>query len=231
MAPDPTSSERMLLEAVFRERRRRVLRAEGWVVAAALIGLAAVAVAKQTAPAFFEVATAVFVLSVLASLLWVWRTANRYWRCPECDVRWETSETLASFNWNHCPSCGTPLLAHPKQRDQERAAFTEFALAALSHEELVERFERRRRRSMIVAGVGVLLGVALLVWVESLELGEFAGQGVAAFFSAVALGTVIWGARCPRCRTGIVGRGRHCQRCGLSLDDGLRDPLDSRPQA
>lgn len=231
MESELTTSERMLLEAEFRERRRRVLRAEAGVVAAAVLGILGVVVAKQTAPAAFEAATAVFVLSVLGSLLWVWRTANRYWHCPGCEVRWETRDTLASFQWNHCTHCGTPLRTYPSQREQERAAFTEFALEALPHEEWVARFERRRRRSLIAAGAAAVLGIGLLVFVGSLELGEFAGQGVAAFFTAVVVGTTLWGSRCPRCRTGIISRESHCQRCGLSLGEEISEPSGPRTEA
>ena len=196
-----------------------------------LLGLLAIVVAKETDPAAIEGATAGFVLAIFASLLFVWRTANRHWRCPSCDVRWETSDTLASFHWNHCTSCGAPLRAYPQQRERERAALTDFALAARSREELRADFERRRRRSLIAAGVATVAGLAALLAIEQTDVPEWVGQGTVALFTAIVAATVVHGARCPRCRTGIVTRGHHCQRCGLQLGDPLSDAADPRTGA
>jgi predicted RNA-binding Zn-ribbon protein involved in translation (DUF1610 family) len=222
-----SAAERMLLEAEFRARRGRVLRAEGHVVLAAAIGLGAVVVARQAAPAAFEPATAFFVLATLGSLLRVWWVANRHWRCPACEVRWETKETLASFAWNHCPSCGAPLRAYPVQREQERAALAEFALDPRSPGELLDLFERRRRRGLWAAAVAMAAAAVALVWMAGHDLGDTIVQSVMAGFGALVAGAMLWAARCPRCRSGIIGQGRHCQRCGLRLAE-IGDPADPR---
>lgn len=212
------TSERRLREAEFRERRRQLLRSQGTVLVAFALGLGLAIGAKEMAPAAFDAAVAVFVLGGVVSLLAAWRTARRAWRCPACDVRWESSDSLASFHWNHCASCGAALQAIPEQRERERLALAEFALEGLPHDELVARFTRRRRLGLLAAGAVALAGLAALVWVHAQGFGEPVTQGVAALFVAVAAAAAVLGSRCPRCRGGVVaGKGGHCQRCGLSL--------------
>lgn len=228
MELEGATSERMLLEAELRVRRRRVLRAEAAVAGVFALGLGAVFAAKETAPGAFEAAVAFFAVATFGSLLAVWRTARRHWRCPACDVRWDTRDTLASFHWNHCPSCGAGLCAYPVQRDRERAAHIAFALADLPHDELVARFERRRRRGLWLAGAAALVGLAVLACIQGLELGEMAEQGVVAAFAAAVAGSLVWAMRCPRCQTGVIAAGRHCQRCGLHLGDGAGGETGNR---
>lgn len=208
----------MLVEASFRERRRTVLRAEGLVLACAVLGLGLVALVKGSGEAAVETAIACFVISVAGAMLNVWQVANRHWRCPACDVRWETRDTLASFQWNHCPSCGEALRAFPRPRDHERAARIAFEAGAPSHDQLVRDFERRNRRGAWLAGLAAAAGLVAMLWVSTSGLGETVEHAVVAGFGAAVAGSLVWGARCPRCRTGVIARGRHCQRCGLSLD-------------
>jgi hypothetical protein len=230
MQTGPSDAERMQLEAGFRARRRRVLRAQAGVAVCALLGLGLVIVAKQAAPGAFEGAVACFAIATFASLGVAWQTARRHWRCPACEERWASQDVLASFAWNHCARCGAPLLAHPVQRERERLASLQFAMQAPSHEELLSRFERRRRSALIAAGLVVLAGLAALVQVQARAPAEWVENAVVAGFGGVVAGILVWGGRCPRCRSGIVGRGRSCQRCGLRLDPdgGSGDGLDSR---
>jgi hypothetical protein len=60
--------------------------------------------------------------------------------------------------------------------------------------------------------------VATFVWVQDQGWSEAAEQAVVALFAGIVAAVVLTGARCPRCRIGIVaGKARHCQRCGLLL--------------
>jgi hypothetical protein len=213
------TSEGTPLEAEFRERRRRVLRAQGAVLVCAVLGLAAVYAARQAAPDAFEAAVAGFVLATFGSILRVWWTARRHWRCPACDVRWQAQDAWASFSWNHCTTCGAPLLAAPVEREREREAARRFEMEAAvrTGDSWRARFEGRRRRSRWAAGLAALAGVGALAWVQARGAGEMLEQSVAAGLVAIVTGTLIWGARCPRCESGTIGEGRHCQRCGLKL--------------
>jgi hypothetical protein len=211
-------------EAQLGERRRRVLRAEALVAASFGLGLAGVAAAKELAPGAFEEATAGFVLALAGSLLLVARTARRHWRCPACDVRWETSDTLASFHWHHCPACGVALTQARLPRPRERAASLDFELSRAAGADLRSTVERRRRRSRWVAGGCLALGLASLVWLDSVGAPEWIHRAAIAAAGGTSLALLVHGARCPRCGTGALVRGVYCSRCGLSLDADLGAP-------
>jgi hypothetical protein len=221
----------MRLEAGFRDRRRRVLRAEAAVAVCAVLGLGGVAAARQLAPALFEAATALFVLSTFGALGFVWWTARRHWRCPACDARWRTQESLASFAWNHCAACGTPLLAHPAQQEPERRAALEFELAGSMGGSWRARFEARRRRARWASAAALAVGGVGLVCIQPYGLGEDVLRALGAGLGAIVVGTHLWGSRCPRCTRGAIGEGHHCQRCGLALEpeDEREEPGLARP--
>jgi hypothetical protein len=220
--------ELRLRESEFAERRGRVLRSQAAVGAVFVAGLALVAAARAAAPGAFEPATAFLSLGTLGALLVASRTARRHWRCPVCHVRWEAGHAWASAAWNHCPACGAALRAHPRQRDAERLAATRFAQEDVPHDRLVARFERRRRRALRGAGAVAAAGIAALVWVQGRGWGERVEQLVVAAVAGLVTALAVLGARCPRCRSGaVLGRQRHCQRCGLSLAREIRGPADS----
>jgi protein-S-isoprenylcysteine O-methyltransferase Ste14 len=230
MQAGASTADGMLREAEFLQRRRRVLRAEALVALAFVLGLGLVAAAKLTSPDHLEVATAFFVVSLFGSMLRVWRIANRHWRCPACDVRWGTRETLASLHWNHCPSCGEALRVHPRQRERERIAQAAFELEALPIEILRERFAQRRRRALVWVGLVIAAGVCLLVWVQGRfpAARDWLENLVVAGFGGVVVGLLVWGMRCPRCQTGVLVRGRYCMRCGLRLEPHPTGPSQDR---
>jgi rubredoxin len=158
----------------------------------------------------------------------LWRTARRDWRCPACDVRWESQDALAAGRWNHCAACGVELRANPHQAEKERLATTEFEFEDLPHPELVARFRRRRRLGLIGLGASALLLVAALAVAHAQGWGKLAQQGIAASFTGVAVAVVATTARCPRCRVGILAsEARHLQRCGFVLVPGTTRRLVS----
>jgi hypothetical protein len=213
-----TDAEVFLREAQFLERRRRVLRAFGLLGVVATGGIALCLVAKAWAQEAFEAAVIVFVVGTAAAGLAYLRTLRRDWRCPACDVRWESNDVLAGSNWNHCAACGAALRAAPQQRERERLAVTEFALQHLSHEELEARFLRRRRLGLLAFGGVALLGVVAFALVRAQGWGEWAQNGVVALCAGLGVAAVALAARCPRCGVGLLAKGRHCQRCGFALE-------------
>jgi hypothetical protein len=223
--------ESLLREAAFQERRRSVLRSMTALALATLAGIGLMLVARAYAPRAFDASVAVFLAAFAASGLAFWYRLRRHWRCPGCNVRWESGDALASAHWTHCPSCGESLRATPEQAAHERIASTHFALGDRSHEELVGSFLRRRRLGRIVAAVAVVCGAAVLVWGQQRGWSELAEQVVVALVAGLVAAVVVTSARCPRCRLGIVaGRGRHCQRCGLLLGRDLSAGADHRTE-
>ena len=218
MHTGPVTAELMQVEALFQERRRRVLRAEALVAAALALGLLVVLAAKGSAPQHVTAAIAVLVALLSSAMLNVWRIARRHWRCPACDVRWQTVETLASLEWNHCSSCGAALRAHPRERELERSARLAFEREALPRDALLERLARRRRRALWSAAGILLAGLGFLAWLESRGVGNQVLQVALAGVSVAVAVTAVSGARCPRCMVGMLAPGRHCMRCGLHFE-------------
>ena len=166
-------------------------------------------------------------IAVAGSLLLVVRTARRHWRCPACDVRWETNDTLASFHWNHCSACGVALNGTPEPRSQEHAAAVQFELSRAAGVDVRRGIERRRRRSRWIAAGCLVVGIASLVWLEAAGASEWLRHAVIAAAGGSSLAILVHGARCPRCLTGTLARGRYCSRCGLSLEADLDEPTTS----
>jgi hypothetical protein len=219
----------LLHAAEFEARRRRALRAMGVLVLASVTGLGLAMAAHELAPELFEPAVMLFVVTFGATGLALWRTLRRHWRCPACDARWDSSDVLASAHWNHCATCGEPLRVSPIESTREQSAVARFDRDETPHEELLARFLRRRRLGMLAAGVVAIAGVATLVWVQHQGWGELGEQAVVALFGGMLAAVVVTGARCPRCRVGIVARaGRHCQRCGLVLRSEVSGAADRR---
>ena len=44
---------------------------------------------------------------------------------------------------------------------------------------------------------------------------------------ALGAAAVALAARCPRCSVGLVGKGRHCQRCGFQFEPDGAAPEES----
>jgi hypothetical protein len=213
-----TTNEHLLRAAEFEARRRRVLRAMAAFALATLGGVGLMLAARTFAPDDFDAGVAVFLAFFAATGLALWRTLGRHWRCPACAARWDTGDALASAHWNHCPTCGAPLRPAPAQATHERITTTQFALDDIPHDEIVSRFQRRRRRRLLGAGAVIVAGVATLVWVRDQGWGDAAEQVVVALFAGIVAAVGLTGTRCPRCQIGIVaGKARHCQRCGLLL--------------
>jgi len=213
-----SDAELFLREAEFLERRRRVLRSMGALGAVAVAGIALPVLAKLWAPQAFDGAVMIFVAGVAVAGLSHVRTLRRDWRCPACEVRWEGNDALGSSHWNHCAACGATLRAAPQQRERERLAATEFELQQLPHEELAARFLRRRRLGLLAFGGVVLLSAVAFAVVQAQGWGEPARSVVVASCAGLGVAFAALAARCPRCSVGLVGKGRHCQRCGFQFE-------------
>jgi hypothetical protein len=221
-----TCDDVLLREPEFEGRRRRVLRAMGVFVWVSAAGLGVVIAVRALAPGAFDRGVMVFVGGFALSGLALWRTARRHWRCPACDARWELSDVLASRFWNHCARCGVALRAARPPTAREDAARARFEAEGLAPDELARRFRQQQRRSGLAAAALCVAGVATLAGIAGRGLPEWVEQGVVAGFAGIVLAVVVTGARCPRCRRGVLaGPGSHCPRCGLA--PGLRDPRSS----
>jgi hypothetical protein len=159
-----------------------------------------------------------FAVALLGSLLRVVHVARRVWRCPVCGVRWAAGDSLASFQWNHCPSCGEPLRAFPRERERERIARMAFEMETLGGAALRRRFALRRRRAAWLAGALVLAGVAAWAWVHGRASRDWMEDALAAGLGGAVAAVFLWSMRCPRCRGGLVGQAGACMRCGFRLD-------------
>lgn len=211
-------AETFLHEAEFLARRSRALRACGRLFAVGIGGIALCLLAKTSAPQAFQAAVILFVLSTAAAGLSYAYVLRRHWRCPVCDVAWESNDILGSSVWNHCAACGATLRAAPQQRERERLAVAEFEIQHLSRRELEARFLRRRRWGLAAFAGVVAVGVAGLVLVQIQGWGQNGRIGVMALCSGLGVATAALASRCPRCSVGLVGPGRHCARCGFALE-------------
>jgi hypothetical protein len=222
-----SDAELFLREAEFLARRRRVLRSMGRFAAAAVIGLALPILAKLWAPEAFDPAVMLFIAAIAVTGLAHVRTLRREWRCPACEMRWQGNDVLASGYWNHCATCGAALRAAPQQHERERLATTEFELQHLPQEELEARFRRSRRRGLLAFGGVVLLGAVLFGVVQAQGWGEYARNVVVAGCAGLGVAVTALAARCPRCSVGLIGKGRHCQRCGFHFEPDAAAPEES----
>ena len=178
------------------------------------LGLAGLFAVRAVAPDAFQAANAIFVLLLAATGFSYWRTLRRSWRCPACNVRWQSDDVLASRVWKHCATCGAPLRVGPEPIERERT-HRDLPLTDPDDPSLAESFLRRRRRGMIAAGGVMAVGMAAYAWVHAHDLGEMAEQLVLAICVGISVVTAVLGARCPRCKIGVMtGAARHCQRCG-----------------
>ena len=226
---DVTQQVDLMLVAEFEARRRRVLRATGVFFLASVGSLALALVAHAFAPEWYEASVKVFVTAFAVSGLGLGLTLRRHWRCPACHARWIFNEVLASGNWNHCATCGTPLRTTPLQTERERLSVSQFAQDDTPEEALLARFLRRRRHGMLAAVAVVIAGIATLVWAHDQAWSKAAEQAVLALVGGIVLTIGLACARCPRrlgCRStrSALQRARSSRRAYQSRARG-RAPI------